>query len=102
MDPNVLEVYIRNREEVLFDGACKSLTSYNKVGRFDLLGMHANFITLIDKEISLVSASGEQKTFPVDNGVCKVKDNKVTIFIGIKQNLIATNKTPANAPTAAI
>ncbi len=51
MDPNVLEVYIRNREEVLFDGACKSLTSYNKVGRFDLLGMHANFITLIDKEI---------------------------------------------------
>ena len=102
MNPNLLDVYIRNREGVLLDGPCKSVTSYNKVGKFDLLGKHANFITLIEKEINVVTDSGEIKNFPVDNGVCKVRENKVTIFLGIKQNLTAETKTSANAPTPAV
>src|SRR3990167_3819998 len=95
MDPNLLNVYIRNREGVLYDGPCISLSSYNKVGKFDILGKHANFITLIEKEIVLKTPTGEVKTIVVDNGVCKVKENKISIFLGIKQNIQTPSVTPS-------
>lgn len=85
MDPNILSVLIRNRDGVVFEGECLSLSSYNDVGKFDVLRLHANFISLVQKEITIVTKNGDSRTIGIDNGVCKVKENKIIIFLSIKQ-----------------
>ncbi len=87
MDPRYLNISIRNRDGLVFEGNCISLSSYNDVGKFDVLAKHANFITLIQKEIVLQTKSGDERTIAVDNGVCKVKENKVNIFLGVRKDL---------------
>jgi F0F1-type ATP synthase epsilon subunit len=87
MDPNNLSVTVRSRDGVMFEGECKSVSSYNAVGKFDILGKHANFISLISTEIKLITNTGEERTIALNNGVCKVRENKVTIFLGIKNSL---------------
>ena len=87
MNPRVLDVIIRNRDGILFEGPCQSLSSYNDIGKFDVLGEHANFITLVSNEIDLVTSAGEERKIKVDNGVCKVRENKVAIFLGINKEL---------------
>ena len=86
MDLQTLNVTIKNRDGVLFSGECRSISSYNTIGKFDILGMHANFITLLEKQIDLVTTSGQVQSIVVDNGVCKVKENNVIIFLGVKQD----------------
>lgn len=85
MDPNVLSVTVRNRAGVVYEGDCLSVTSYNKVGKFDILGKHANFITLVEKELILRPKLGAARTIPIENGVCKVRENQVSIFLGVRK-----------------
>lgn len=87
VDLSVLNVVVRNRDGILYQGDCQSVTSFNKVGKFDILGSHANFITLIEKEVIIKTTEGEDKRLVVNNGVCKVQENNVAIFLGIKQSL---------------
>ena len=81
MDSNLISVEVRTRDGVIFEGECRSVTSYNVVGRFDILPLHANFISLIQQEVILVTAEGETRQIGVDNGLCRVKENKVKIFL---------------------
>ena len=87
MESRILDVVVRNRDTVLFEGPCTSVSSYNNVGKFDVLGRHANFITLVTNKIELVTKSGERRSIDVNNGVCKVKKNEVAIFLGIKKEI---------------
>lgn len=87
MDPNYLSVTIRNRDGLLYQGECISLTSYNKLGKFDVLSTHANFISLIEKEVILRTKNEGERKIAVNNGVCKVKENIVTIFLGIRKEV---------------
>ena len=95
-----LDVLIRNRDGVLFEGECRTVTSFNKVGVFDILGNHANFITLVEHEIRLVTSTGDVQKIAVSDGVCKVKGNKVTIYLGVRQTIeaAATGSVPGQNP----
>jgi F0F1-type ATP synthase epsilon subunit len=84
MELGLLNVVIRNRSGILFEGECESVSSFNPVGKFNILGGLANFITLIEGTIELTTKTGDRRTIAADNGVCKVKENKVMIFLGIK------------------
>jgi F0F1-type ATP synthase epsilon subunit len=87
MEADVLNVVIRSREGIVYQGECRSVSSFNKIGKFDILGSHANFITLVQKEINVIEKNGSPLTFKVDNGVAKVKENKVQIYLGVRQTL---------------
>lgn len=80
-----LFVTINSRKGKVFEGNAVSATSFNKVGRFDVLGEHANFITLIEKEVLIKKRDGTVDPIPVDNGVMRVLNNQVDIYIGIKK-----------------
>lgn len=84
MDPNILDIMIRTRAEVLYQGKGKTLSSYNEVGRFDVLPMHANFVSLISKSIDIYQSDGILKQIPIDEGIMRVKQNKIEIYLGIR------------------
>lgn len=87
MEPSnvLLHVTIKSREGIVYESDCKSVSSYNKVGKFDILGLHANFITLVEKELILIGPNGEQNTMKIETGVCKVKANQVTVYLAVRQ-----------------
>ncbi len=85
MDDNFFSVIVRSRDGTIFEGECVSVTAFNKLGKFDVLAHHANFISLILKELILVTVEGETRSIPVTGGLCRVKGNKVEIFLGVRQ-----------------
>lgn len=84
MDKNTLSVKIKTREATMFEGEAKSVTSFNLVGRFDVLPLHSNFISLIQREVIIQKKDGGQEVVPVQDGVMRVSKNKVEIFLGLK------------------
>lgn len=83
MKEEYLELVIKNRERALFEGRVKSVSSFNEKGRFDVLPQHANFISLIEKEIIYVDIAGRSNSMTIRNGIIQVHNNIVNIFLGI-------------------
>jgi F0F1-type ATP synthase epsilon subunit len=81
---NTLNVVIRARDGIKFEGEATSVSSVNPTGTFDILPSHANFICTIEKKIWLQTTQGERKEFNVENGVLHVTGDKVVVFLGIK------------------
>jgi F0F1-type ATP synthase epsilon subunit len=79
-----LLVTIRNREQVLINEPVKSITCYNDSGVFDILPQHTNFISIIHKFISIRRLSGEVVQIAVDNGIIRVYEEKIDVFLGLK------------------
>lgn len=69
-------------KEVFFKGRAKSISSENKLGKFDVLPQHANFISLIFNELTIITAAGEKINYKFKRGVLEVSENKVNIFLG--------------------
>mgnify|MGYP001210731434 CR=1 FL=1 len=76
-----LAVYIRDPERLLYKGIAESLTTTNSKGVFDILGVHENFITIIKDKV-IVRAKGDVKEFPITQGILKVEENVVHVFVG--------------------
>jgi F0F1-type ATP synthase epsilon subunit len=83
MPVNPLTLTVKNRDGTIFFGEVISLTSFNEKGKFDVLPKHANFISLINKSIDLKLRNGKNKYIEIENGVIKVENNKVDIYLGI-------------------
>ena len=81
MEPKI-HVTIKNRQNIYFDGEVSAITSFNDLGLFDILPKHENFISLIKNKIILHNKS-EKKELKIDQGLLKVRDNKVDIYLGI-------------------
>lgn len=81
MEPKI-HVTIKNRQNIYFDGEVNAITSFNDLGLFDILPKHENFISLIKNKIILHNKS-EKKELKIDQGLLKVRDNKVDIYLGI-------------------
>ncbi|CAN5323712.1 hypothetical protein BH10PAT1_BH10PAT1_1880 [soil metagenome] len=74
---------VKSRDKTLFEGTAENITSYNKVGIFNILLDHSNFITIIEKKI-IFNDRGTTKEIIVDNGLVKVRNNKIYVYIGVK------------------
>jgi F0F1-type ATP synthase epsilon subunit len=68
--------------EVLFRGEVRAVSSYNVRGAFDILPMHSQFITLIEKELILHLDDTQEQRFKVTKGVMHVMNDQVKIFVG--------------------
>lgn len=85
MENNLLNLIIRSREDIIYEGQIRNLSSVNKIGKFDVLGLHANFITLIDDTLLIREAGGGEKQVRVESGILKVTRNMIYIYAGVGQ-----------------
>ncbi len=81
MTPKV-NVTIKNRESVIFDGQVTAISTYNDLGIFDVLPFHENFISLVRNKIILHNMNA-QKEFKIDQGILKIKNNKIDIYLDV-------------------
>ena len=75
----VLTVSVKDPKNELFNRQALSITSANKKGKFDILPFHSNFISLIKDFVIVREENQKMITFPLDTGVLKVNNDKVTI-----------------------
>lgn len=78
-----LQVVIRDRSGALFEGEADAVSSNNDKGPFDILPLHANFICIIHKGLTLHLKNKIVKGLSFGTGVLKVAQNKVEIYLGI-------------------
>lgn len=77
-------IKVRNPDEVVFEGEVDQISSSNKIGKFDILDNHANFISLIQDSL-IMKKAGAVNEIKVDSGVLRVQENKVFVYLGIKK-----------------
>ncbi len=80
-----LQVEVRSRQGLVFEGELAAVSSYNTVGPFDVLPKHANFVSMILRKVVLRRHDGRTDEITLENGVMIVEENKVTIFLGISK-----------------
>jgi F0F1-type ATP synthase epsilon subunit len=97
-----MKVKVRDAEKILFEGEVDRISSYNEVGRFDIYPRHANFISIINKEIALFKEHQKVKELQVEKAVLKAKKDVVSIFLGIEALVVddATQNKPTNKPSS--
>jgi F0F1-type ATP synthase epsilon subunit len=75
---------VKNRDKTLFNGTIENVSSYNKIGLFNILVDHSNFISIIEKQIIIAQSGGRQQVITLANGLLKVRENKIFIYLGVK------------------
>ena len=79
-----IQVSIFDLESIVYQGKIKALSSINEKGRFDILPMHSNFISIVKDYIILHERQGSQKEFKLRRGVLRLVNNQISIFIGLE------------------
>jgi F0F1-type ATP synthase epsilon subunit len=79
-----LSVRVLAPTKSIYEGPAVSVTASNKVGQFDILVDHANFFSLLVESQVVVNTGSQNLTFPISEGLIKVKNNQVTLFVDIE------------------
>ena len=87
-DQKIIKVIVRDTENVIFEGDVERITSFNEAGTFDVYPMHANFISIINQEVSLYHNKQKIKELKIEQAVMKVKQDVAHIFLGIETLLV--------------
>ncbi len=79
-----LNVIVRDRKGVVWEGEATAVTGRNIAGPFDVLPQHANFISIISKKLVIKTADKKNREFNVESGILQVRENKVMVYLGVK------------------
>ena len=93
-DKKLIAIVVQDTENTLFEGQVDRITSFNEVGRFDVYPMHANFISILNQKITLYNNHQIVKEMNIEQAIMKVKQDKVTIFLGIESLMLDEEDTP--------
>lgn len=88
---NSIMVIVRDAENIIFDGDVDRISSFNEVGRFDIYPRHANFISIIKKQLTLYRDHKIVKDLKLEQAIMKVKNDNVGIFLGIDTIMVEEN-----------
>jgi F0F1-type ATP synthase epsilon subunit len=70
--------------KVYFDGEAKSMTAVNRVGPFDILPQHHNFISLLEPSDIVVRADGKDDfKMHINQALIHVKADIVRVFLDV-------------------
>lgn len=94
-----IHVKVRDTENILFDDKVDRISSFNEMGPFDIYHTHANFISIIHKQVDLYQNHKKVKEVPFEQAVMKVKKDEVHIFLGIESLFIEEQKTKPKVKT---
>ena len=79
-----ISVTIYTLESIVYQGKVKAVTSLNEKGKFDILPLHSNFISVVKDYLVLNERQGTKKEFKFKRGVLRVVDNNLSIFLGLE------------------
>lgn len=80
-----LQVFVMTGDSVVYNDKAISVSSRNEKGRFDILPLHTNFISIIKEFLVIQINSQEKKQIDIKNGIMRVYENKVQIYIGASE-----------------
>lgn len=78
-----LQVQVITSSKMVYEGAAYAVSSVNRIGPFDILPQHENFISLLKKEVVIHGLDGKETRIPCENGLLEVSDDRVRVFMGI-------------------
>ena len=87
-DKKLINVKVRDTENVLYEGEIDRISSFNEVGPFDIYPMHANFISIINTKVTLYNKKNIVKELTFEQAVMKVKKYAAHIYLGVEMFLI--------------
>lgn len=70
-------------KEVFYQGKAEAVSSQNRLGKFDILPGHTNFITLIFDNLLILAPEKKKVAYQFKRGVLETSENKVNIFLGL-------------------
>jgi len=76
-------LYMRSRTSNHFQGQAHSVTSINTTGVFDILPMHANFVTLVKDYLIVDRGLATEKRIEFKTAVMSAIGNKIDVYVGI-------------------
>lgn len=81
MSKPVLQVTVSTAREELWVGNAHSISSENSDGPFDVLPMHANFITLVSNTpITVIGENGHGREFMFKQAIVYVANNVAKVY----------------------
>lgn len=95
-----LRATVLSPTQTLYDGPALAVSANNRVGPFDVLADHANFFSLLTEGNIVVNTGYQSFTFPIQHGIVKVKNNKVTLFIDIEPAYMAAQDKAVERPAS--
>lgn len=57
------------------------MTGHNEAGPFDLLGDHANFISVLDTHLELQLPNGDKMSWQIESGVLRCFEREVSAYL---------------------
>jgi len=78
-----LQVQVITSSKLVYDGPAFAVSSINKIGPFDILPEHENFITLLKDKVTIHGLDGKDTEIPCQNGLLEVSEDVVRVFLGI-------------------
>jgi len=84
MAVKLINVLVQDRSGIQYQGDVKAITSHNPAGTFDVLPRHINFITVVRDKLVLHQANGSKMELNIDNGVMRVCEDKVEIYLEVR------------------
>jgi F0F1-type ATP synthase epsilon subunit len=82
-DTNKFYLKITDPEGLVFGGDVKMFSSKNKVGNFDILPKHTNFISTIAKSLTITKENNTKQQIEFENGIVKVIDGYADVYLGV-------------------
>lgn len=74
---------MRDRDTVIINADVHTVSGVNEKGVFDILPLHSNFISLIEAHILVTRMDGSKQEIKVNNGILRVVENRVEIYVGV-------------------
>ncbi|MBN1168307.1 hypothetical protein JXA63_00295 [Candidatus Woesebacteria bacterium] len=79
-----IKLRVRDTDKLVFEGWVDRISSYNEEGPFDIYPQHANFISIIKKQITLYNDGEKIKDIPLERAILKIKKDVAKVFLGIE------------------
>lgn len=79
----VIDVVVRSRKGLVWEGKAKTVTGWNKKGPFDILPYHANFVCTLSKKLTIQKTDGSNEEINIETGMMQVYRDRVVVFLGV-------------------
>lgn len=92
-----IKLTVRDAENIVFSGEVDRISSFNEVGRFDVYPKHANFISIIRRQLTLYRHHEILKDLKIEQAVLKIKGDVANIFLGIDTIMVESDQKPKSS-----
>ena len=64
-----------------FTAKAVAVTMANRIGKFDILPLHANFVSVVSQKLVIVEENGASREIKFEKGLIEASNNVVKIFV---------------------